>query len=294
MIDKGSNVGLIGVGLMGHGIARNVLGRGEFPLRFMEHPGNQPVDEILTLGGITCASAAEVAAASDVVILCVTGAPQVEAVISGPGGVLEGLQHGSVVVDCSTSLPNTSVKMAAAVKATGGEFIDAPMTKLAKQAHEGTLNLLAGGDAATLERVRPVLDSFSERIDHVGGVGDGHRMKLLHNFVSIGSMTLIAEAAAHATDAGIDPAVFVEVLATGGGRGVALERISPFITDQDASSVPFTISNALKDLTYYGEMAESAGANRVVSESVKTALGQALPDGDVDSFVPELVRLFRT
>lgn len=286
-------VGLIGVGLMGQGIARNVLGRGGFALSFMEHPGNQPVDDILGLGGIARPTAAAVAAESDVIILCVTGAPQVEAVLTGTGGVLEGLRSGAVVIDCSTSLPETSLKMAAAVKAAGGDFIDAPMTKLAKQAHEGTLNLLAGGDAAVLDRVRPVLESFSERIDHVGGVGDGHRMKLLHNFVSIGSMTLIAEAAAHATDAGIDPAVFVEVLATGGGRGVALERVSPFITDQDASSVPFTIANALKDLTYYGEMADAAGARDTVASSIRQAIGSTADEAGETAYVPELIRFFR-
>lgn len=286
-------VGLIGVGLMGHGIARNVLGRGGFALSFMEHQGNQPVEEILSLGGSAHPTAAAVAAASDVVILCVTGAPQVEQVLTGEDGVLEGLRSGAVVIDCSTSLPETSVKMAAAVEAAGGHFIDAPMTKLAKQAHEGTLNLLAGGDSGVLDRVRPVLDSFSERIDHVGGIGDGHRMKLLHNFVSIGSMTLIAEAAAHAADAGIEPGVFVEVLASGGGRGAALERVTPFITDQDASSVPFTISNALKDLTYYGEMAGAAGARDTVAASIRQALGSTADRAGDTAYVPELIRFFR-
>jgi len=286
-------VGLIGVGLMGHGIARNVLGRGGFALAFMEHPGNQPVDEILSLGGKAHPTAAAVAAESDVVILCVTGAPQVEDVLTGQGGVLEGLQKGAVVIDCSTSLPETSVKMAAAVEAAGGGFIDAPMTKLAKQAHEGTLNLLAGGEAAVLDRVRAVLGSFSERIDHVGGIGDGHRMKLLHNFVSVGSMTLIAEAAAHAADAGIAPEVLIEVLASGGGKGIALDRLTPFITAGDASNVPFSIANGLKDLTYYNEMAEAAGANRAVAGGVKSALASAADEAGTEAYVPELVRLFR-
>jgi 3-hydroxyisobutyrate dehydrogenase-like beta-hydroxyacid dehydrogenase len=287
------NIGLIGVGLMGHGIARNVLSRGGFVLRFMDHPGNQPVDEILSLGATSCTTAGEVAAASDVVILCVTGAPQVEIVLTGPSGVIGGLQPGAVVVDCSTSLPEMSLTMADAVKAAGGDFIDAPMTKLAKQAHEGTLNLLVGGDVTVLEKVRPVLASFTERVDHVGGVGDGHRMKLLHNFVSIGSMALIAEAAAHAADAGVDPAIFVDVLASGGGAGAALQRVSPFITEADASNVPFTITNALKDISYYGEMAEAAGASRFIADGVQEAIGLASTEAGDTMYIPELVKLFR-
>jgi 3-hydroxyisobutyrate dehydrogenase-like beta-hydroxyacid dehydrogenase len=287
------NIGLIGVGLMGHGIARNILGRGGFPLCFMDHPGNQPVTEILALGATTCATAADVAAASDVIILCVTGAPQVEMVLTGDSGVIAGLKPGAIVVDCSTSLPDMSLKMAEAVTAAGGAFIDAPMTKLAKQAHEGTLNLLVGGDTAVLETIRPVLASFTERVDHVGGVGDGHRMKLLHNFVSIGSMALIAEAAAHATDAGIDPSVFVDVLASGGGRGAALERVSPFITNGDASNVPFTISNALKDISYYGEMADAGDARDVIAKGIKAALGAIMDEAGETAYVPELVKMFR-
>lgn len=288
------NIGLIGVGLMGHGLARNILGRGGFPLCFMDHPGNRPVDEILALGGKACVTAADVAATSDVVILCVTGAPQVETVVTGANGVLARLRQGAVVVDCSTSLPEMSLKMARAVTAAGGNFIDAPMTKLAKQAHEGTLNLLVGGDAAVLEKIRPVLASFTERIDHVGGVGDGHRMKLLHNFVSIGSMTLIAEAAAHAADAGIDPATFVDVLASGGGAGAALQRVSPFILEGDAGNVPFTVSNAAKDIAYYCKMAETARARQTVADGISGAIAPVADSGDGESYVPELVRHFRS
>ncbi len=287
------DIGLIGVGLMGHGIARNVLSRGGFPLRFMHHSGNQPVDEILGLGAIACSSAAEVAASSDVVIVCVTGAPQVEAVVTGPDGIINGLQAGSIVIDCSTSLPEMSLKMAAAVNKVDADFIDAPMTKLSKQAHEGTLNLLVGGDATVLEKVQPLLASFTERVDHVGGIGDGHRMKLLHNFVSIGSMALIAEAAAHATDAGVDPTIFVEVLAGGGGAGAALQRVSPFITDADASNVPFTIANALKDITYYNDMADASGAARLIASGIQDAISSTSAEAGVDRYIPELTKLFR-
>ncbi|WP_165937659.1 NAD(P)-dependent oxidoreductase [Antarcticimicrobium sediminis] len=288
------NVGIIGVGLMGHGIARNVLARGGFTLSFLDHPGNQPVDEIVGLGAQACATPAEVAAASDVVILCVTGSPQVEAIVTGENGVVSGLKPGTVIVDCSTALPDSTVRMGAAIKAVGGEYLDAPMTRTAKHAHEGTLNLLVGGDAAVLERVRPVLASFTETVDHVGALGDGHRLKLLHNYVSVGFMTLLAEAAAQSADAGIDPKVFVDVLANGGGASAALQRLAPFITEGDREGLPFFVSNAQKDINYYRAMSDAAGAQKIIADGVANALSSAVDAGQGQAYVPELVRIFRS
>ena len=287
------NVGIIGVGLMGHGIARNVLTRGGFALNFLDHPGNQSVDEITSLGAKACATAADVTAASDVVILCVTGSPQVETIITGENGILSGLKAGTVIVDCSTALPDSTVCMGAAVKAAGGEYIDAPMTRTAQHAHEGKLNLLVGGDAAVLDNIRPVLASFTETVEHVGALGHGHRLKLLHNYVSIGFMTLLAEAAAQSADAGIDPKVFVNVLASGGGASAALERLAPFITDGNRDGLPFFISNAQKDIDYYRTMSSEASAQKIIADGVANAIRTAVDADEGQAYVPELVRIFR-
>jgi 3-hydroxyisobutyrate dehydrogenase-like beta-hydroxyacid dehydrogenase len=114
-------------------------------------------------------------------------------------------------------------------KAAGGRFLDTPMTRTPKEAAEGRLNLLVGGDAALLDECRPILQCFAENITHAGPVGAGHSMKLLHNYVSLGSVALIAEAAACAQRNGVAPEVFVDVLAKGGGGGVALERLKPYL-----------------------------------------------------------------
>ncbi|GAB5430979.1 MAG: NAD(P)-dependent oxidoreductase [Epibacterium sp.] len=287
------HVGIIGVGLMGHGIARNVLSRGGFALSFLDHPGNQPVDEIVSLGAVACATPAEVAAMSDVVILCVTGSPQVEAIVAGDQGVATALRQNAVIVDCSTALPESTLRMAEIVRAAGGDYLDAPMTRTARHAHEGTLNLLVGGATDTLERVRPVLSSFTEDVAHVGPLSHGHRLKLLHNYVSVGFMTLLAEAAAQSADAGVDPAVFVDVLASGGGASVALERLAPFITEGDREGLPFFVSNAQKDIDYYRAMSEQAGAKQTVADGVSQALADAVADGHGQAYVPELCALFK-
>ncbi len=286
-------IGMIGVGLMGHGIAKNVLARGGFPLAFLDHPGNQPVDDLIALGATPCKTPGDVSDASDVIILCVTGSPQVEAVLAGATGVLSRLRKGAIVVDCSTALPESTLRMAAAVQAAGGAFLDAPMTRTARHAEEGTLNLLVGGDAEDLRKVRAVLASFTEGVEHVGPVGFGHRLKLLHNYVSVGSMALIAEAAAQAADAGVNPAVFVDVLTKGGGAGVALQRIAPFIVKGDASTVPFFISNALKDIDYYRTMASDSGASRSIADGVAAAISTVVENGHGQAYIPELARFLQ-
>ncbi len=281
-------IGLIGVGLMGHGIARNILKHG-YKLTVLEHPGNRPLDELLSLGVSTRTAASDVAQSSDVVILCVTGTPQVEEVLTAANGVLAGLRPRSIIVDCSTALPVSTVRMAAQVEAAGGRFIDAPMTRTAQHAHEGTLNLLVGGAREAVEEVRPVLACFAENITLVGSVGAGHRMKLLHNFVSLGFMSLLAEAAACAQRTNVPAEAFVEVLANGGGGGAALERLRPYLLSRDASAVQFFIANALKDINYYREMAQETNSAREIADAVATTFAGVVEAGAGQKMLPELV-----
>ena len=277
---------------MGHGIALNILKAG-FSLVLMDHPGNQPVSDLISMGATRQSSSAAVAADADLIILCVTGAPQVEAVLTGESGVISALKDGAIIVDCSTSLPETTEKMASLITAAGGHFLDAPMTRLARQAREGTLNILVGGDAETLEAARIVLDTFTENIDHVGGIGSGHRMKLLHNYVSIGHMTLLAEAAAQAADANLDPNIFVDVLTKGGGAGAALARLKNSILTGDTSDVPFTIGNAVKDIDYYREMVGDSSASRFVADGVSQAISAAAQENSA-AYIPELTKFFQS
>lgn len=286
-------IGMVGIGMMGHGIATNVQKHG-YELAVLEHAGNQPLDALKAGGAHTFTSAAQLAARSEVVILVLTGAPQVEAVLTGPDGVLEGLRPGTVVIDCSTSIPGTTLRMAQAVQAKGGRFLDTPMTRTPKEAAEGRLNLLVGGDSALLEECRPLLRCFAENIMHAGPVGAGHSMKLLHNYVSLGMVTLLAEAAACARHSGVSPEVFVDVLAKGGGGGIALERLKPFLLTHDASGLRFSVANAAKDLGYYNAMAAEAGAEKEIAAAVLGTLERALSRAGDKALVPELVDILAT
>ena len=282
-------IGMVGIGLMGHGIASNLARHGH-ALLLLEHPGNQPLDALKATGAQTTPSAKDLASRVEAVILVVTGSPQVEAVLTGAGGVLEGLRPGSTVIDCSTAIPSSTRRMAQAVQQAGSRFLDAPMTRTPKEAAEGRLNLLVGGDAALLEEIRPLLKCFAENITHVGPVGAGHGMKLLHNYVSLGMVTLLAEAAACAGQSGVTPEAFVDVLAKGGGGGIALERLKPFLLAGDTGGLRFSIANACKDLGYYATMAADANARRDIAAAVLATLVSARAQSP-DALVPELASL---
>jgi 3-hydroxyisobutyrate dehydrogenase-like beta-hydroxyacid dehydrogenase len=283
-------LGIVGIGVMGHGIASTLAGHG-YPLVFLDHPGNQPVDDLVAAGARSVGSLSELAAQSDVVILCVTGTPEVEAVLMGSGGVIEHMRPGTVVVDHSTAIPSSTVRVGEAVGKAGGRFLDAPMTGTPKDAAGGTLNLLVGGDRDLFDEYRPLLAGYARRIVYAGPLGAGHQLKLLHNFVSIGFAAVLAEAVACAERAHVDVGLFVEVLANGGGKSTMLDRMRPYIETQDTTAYRFSIGNAAKDLGYYTILAEELGAARATAEAVHGVFADAVAGGHGRETVPEMVTL---
>ncbi|TKR56346.1 NAD(P)-dependent oxidoreductase [Allopusillimonas ginsengisoli] len=285
---KKLKVGLIGVGMMGHGIASNIVRYGH-QLVILDHPGNQPVQDLIAAGATTASTPAAVAQAADFIILCLTGSPQVEAVVNEPEGLLAGLASGKIVIDCSTALPSSTSKISKSIEAAGGRYLDAPMTRTPKEAAQGRLNLIVGGDASLLETCRPLLRSFSESIVHAGPVGAGHQMKLIHNFVSLGFSAVLAEACACAGRADIDAETMVDILATGGGGGIVLDRIKPYITGKDDSGMRFSLANAFKDMSYYNTMAAELGASHITAQAVRAAFELGMETKSPQATVPMLI-----
>lgn len=283
-------IGMIGLGMMGHGIASNIIKHG-YPMVLLEHPGNQPLQGLLAAGATTTKSAVFLAGAVDIIILCVTGTPEVEDVLYRTGGLLEGIKPGAIVIDCSTAIPSSTIRIAESIEKAGGRFLDAPMTRTPKEAAEGRLNLIVGGDPVLFDTCKPLLECYAENIVLAGPVGSGHRLKLLHNFVSLGFSAVLAEAAACAVRSKIDPKVFVEVLAKGGGEGVILNRLRPYIESRDNSGFRFTIANALKDMSYYTTMAQEAGAVHSTAEAIRQTYADASKEGPTQSTVPELITI---
>lgn len=281
-------IGLIGVGAMGHGIGWNIVTKG-WQLGYLRHAGNQPTADLDAAGATGFDTAAALAEASDILVLCVTGSAQVEDVLIGGGDVLARLRPGMVVIDCSTAMPESTKALAAKVAATGAQLVDAAMTRTPREAREGRLNLLVGGEAATIAAIRPLLESFAENIFLAGPVSAGHQMKLLHNFVSLGTAAVVAEAAAGAARGGLDMTAFVDCLRKGGGYGAALDRLGPFMTEGEVAQFRFSLSNAAKDLAYYTDMATAAGNARGIATAVRDVLQAQVAAGNGDKVFPEII-----
>jgi 3-hydroxyisobutyrate dehydrogenase-like beta-hydroxyacid dehydrogenase len=184
-------VGFIGLGLMGRGMATNLVAKG-FPLTVLGRSNRTPVEELVARGAREGRSPADLASASDIVFLCVPGSPDVEALVYDANGLLDAAREGLIVVDCSTSEPASTARIGADFSARGVPFVDAPLSRSPKEAMEGRLNVMVGADAETFTRIEPALRAFGENIFHVGGPGAGHKMKLVNNFLAQGQVAMIA------------------------------------------------------------------------------------------------------
>ncbi|WP_119388568.1 NAD(P)-dependent oxidoreductase [Taklimakanibacter lacteus] len=283
-------VGLIGAGLMGHGIGKNIVTKG-YELTVLGHRNRAPIDDLIAKGAKEGKTPRAVAEASDVVFLCVTGSPQVEDLIYRKDGLLDGMKPGLIIADCSTAEPTSTKKVAEAVHAKGGRFVDVPMVRTPKEAEEGKLGLMTGGDEKTLKEIRPILDCFADTIIHAGPVGAGHTLKLINNFIAIGTAAVVAEGIAAGLKAGVDMKALNDIVMAGGARSVMFERIIKVPLADDDSAAKFAIDNARKDVRYYTNMTETMPLASPVAEAVHQTLVLGAAQGYGQRYVPRLVNL---
>ena len=281
-------VGLIGVGLMGHGIGKNILKHG-YPLTILAHHNRKPIDSLLEKGATELATPKAVAEQSDIVILCVTGSPQVEDVVLGEDGLLAGLHDRMVIADCSTAEPASTVLVAEKVHSQGGRFVDIPMVRTPTEAEAGCLALMTGGDTETLAEIKPVLECFADTFIHAGDVGAAHRLKLINNFIGLGTAAVAAEAIISAVKGEVDMQALRDLVTAGGSNSVMFERIMKNLLENDDSVFQFAINNAQKDLRYYTTMTQQQPTTSFIAESVHQTYVMANNLDFGDKFVPYLV-----
>jgi len=279
-------IGFVGVGLMGHGMAKNIVEKG-WPLTVLAHRNRAPVEDLKARGAQEAANARDLAARSDIVILCVTGSPQVEAVINGPDG-LASAGKPLLVCDCSTSDPSSTVKLAAELAPKGITLIDAPLSRTPKDAEAGTLDVMVGGDPAAIDRAAPVLEAFSQRVVRTGPVGTGHMMKLLNNFLSLGYAAIYAEALALGAKAGLTPAVFDSVIRGGRMDCGFYQTFMKYVLERDRDAHKFALSNGLKDTSYLAAFANASGVANPVGAAVRNSFALAVGAGRGEDYVPML------
>ncbi|MSP83343.1 MAG: NAD(P)-dependent oxidoreductase [Alphaproteobacteria bacterium] len=265
-----SRIGFIGAGLMGHGAAANLVAKG-FRLSFLAHRNRKAAEDLLARGAIEVASARDLAKGSDIVFLCLPSSVEVEAVTLGAQGLVEGAHAGSIVVDMTTADPASTLRIAAALGERGVRMIDAPLGRTPKDAEEGRLNAMVGGDAATIALVRPALATFCENIFHVGPLGAGHTLKLVNNYLALANAPIVAEGIIAAARAGVDLAVMRDVVVAGGADSAVFRVHMRAILDGDTTVGEFAIANARKDVDYYARMvAPARGVGMMVGPALQT------------------------
>jgi len=273
-------VGFIGLGMMGNPMSKNLLKAG-FEMTVWNRTGSR-MKEIVDLGAKSGISPKDVAARSQVVITMLTGPSEVEQVVLGRDGVLDGLTPGSVIIDMSTISPGVSQFVASEVAAKGFAMLDAPVSGSVGVAASAALTIQVGGDPKVFEACRDVLAAMGKNIFRVGGNGMGCYMKLVGTALMGANMAALAEALCLGAKAGIPAEVMIEVLKNTGGASAVLERRSANILSGDYKA-QFALKMLFKDL---GIALECAGADTIpmpIVGLVRQIYAQALADGRGDS-----------
>jgi len=270
-------IGFIGLGLMGRPMAKNLLKAG-FQLT-VHSRSRRSVDELVALGATTAASPRDVAAASEVVITMVPDAPDVEAVVAGPDGILAGAKPGLIHIDMSTISPVATRRIAEMERKARVAMLDAPVSGGTVGAEAGTLSIMAGGDEAAFSACQPIFAAMGKKITYMGASGAGQTTKACNQIMTGGIYAVMAEALVLAAKSGLDPAKVVDVLSSGAARCWALEVRAPKILKRELNP-GFKASMQYKDLNIVAETARAEGVPTPVTALVREMYAAMLVAGD--------------
>lgn len=250
------------------------------------------VQTVLDRGNATeAASPKELAAASDIIMLCLTTSEVVEKVVYGEDGILAGIKEGAVLIDFGTSIPASTRKIGADLAAKGAGMVDAPLGRTPAHAKDGLLNIMAAGDKATFDKVKPVLDLQGENVFYLGALGAGHVTKLINNFMGMTTVCTMSQAFAVAERAGVDRQQLYDIMSTGPSNSPFMGFCKNYAVD-GVSDLGFSINNANKDLGYFLKMAGDIGTRAEIAEGTSNNLQAAVDAGLGEGNVPEIYDYF--
>lgn len=284
-------IGFIGLGLMGGNMVENLINRG-YELTIMDL-NQDVVDGFVAKGAKQAATAKELAANTDIVMLALTTSNIVEKVIYADDGILAGIQSGAVLIDFGTSIPASTRKIGADLAAKGVGMLDAPLGRTPAHAKDGLLNIMAAGDLDTFNKVKPVLDEQGENVFHLGELGAGHATKLINNFIGMTTVCAMSQAFAVADKVGIDKQQLFDIMSTGPSNSPFMHFCKNYAVD-DNSDLGFSINNANKDLGYFLEMVNDIGTTSLIAEGSSSNLKAAVEAGLGNGNVPEIFDYFKT
>ncbi|MCU4674032.1 NAD(P)-dependent oxidoreductase [Catenovulum sp. 2E275] len=282
-------IGFIGLGLMGSNMVQNLQNKGFKPV--VMDLNKDAVAEIVARGATEAKTAKELAQASDIIMLCLTTSNVVEKVIYGEEGILAGIKEGAVVVDFGTSIPASTRRIGADLAQKGAGMIDAPLGRTPAHAKDGLLNIMASGDLAIFEKVKPVLEQQGENVFYLGALGSGHTTKLINNFIGMTTVTAMSQAFAVADRAGVDRKQLFEIMSTGPSNSPFMHFCKNYAVD-GVSDLGFSINNANKDLGYFLEMVKDLGTRAQIAEGTSANLQAAVESGLGNGNVPEIFDYF--
>ena len=280
-------IGYIGVGLMGHGAAKNIVIKG-YPLTVFDPYAKDSVRDLVQRGATEAASVLDLASKSDVVFLNLPSSQDVEQVVYGADGLMGASRAGMIIVDSTTADPRITRKIGADFAARSVQMIDAPNGRTPKEIEAGKVSTYVGGSKEAIDQVMPVFSCYADTIIRTGDLGSGTTMKLVNNFITIGTGALIAEAVATAHKLGVDLNILVEVLSAGGANSVMFQWMKPWIVEGDDSHLQGPFRIAAKDIKLYAQLADSAPAMSILATAVVQIYQLALIQGHANKNLPVL------
>lgn len=282
-------IGFIGLGLMGSNMVENLQKKGFKPI--VMDLNKDAVAAVVARGATEAKSAAELAAASDIVMLCLTTSNVVETLVYAANGILAGIKQGAVLIDFGTSIPASTRKIGVDLAKKGAGMIDAPLGRTPAHAKDGLLNIMASGDKATFDKVKPILDMQGENIFYLGALGAGHTTKLINNFMGMTTVAAMSQAFAVAERAGVDRKQLFDIMSTGPSNSPFMHFCKNYAVD-GVSDLGFSIGNANKDLGYFLEMVKDLGTRAQIAEGTSANLQAAFDAGMGNGNVPEIYDYF--
>jgi 3-hydroxyisobutyrate dehydrogenase len=283
-------VGFIGLGTMGAAMAGN-LARAGFPLTVWNRTPDR-AQELDSLGVVRAATPADVARDVDTIVVCVSDTPDVASVLLGPGGVAEGARSGSLVIDCSTISPAATRGFATELATRDVGLVDAPVSGGSEGAQKATLTIFAGGEAADVERARPILEALGKTITHVGPIGSGQAVKAVNQVMLAGTYLGVAEGIVLALKAGLDVDQVVAALGGGAAQSWVLANRSSRMIANDYP-LGFKVELHRKDLGIALDLARELGAELPVAEVAARLETELIAGGHADDDMSALARSIR-
>src|SRR6476661_6904650 len=283
-------IGFLGLGTMGAAMAANLARAGFAVTAWNRSPNRAP--ELDDLGVTRAATPADVARATDMVVVCVSDTPDVETVLFGPDGLADGARSGSLVIDCSTISPSATRDFAMRLRERGVALVDAPVSGGSEGAQKATLTIFCGGAAEDVERARPVLAAMGKTITHVGPSGAGQAVKAVNQVILAGNYLGVAEGVVLAIKAGLDVEQVVEALGGGAAQSWVLANRSGRMIDNDYP-LGFKVALHRKDLGIALELAGQLGAVLPVSALVAQLETGLIATGHGDDDMSAVARAIR-